>query len=179
MQPPGANLYLVGFMGAGKTTVGRRVARQLGFQFFDSDHEIERAAGRPVAQIFAEEGEAAFRTRERAFIEPGHPAQGCVVACGGGLVVPDGMIARLRRRGVVICLHASPATAHRRTARRRHRPLLEVADREARVRELFAAREKIYRAAGTMVLTDGRPVREVVAHVLRLYRCEAGEWKPR
>ena len=106
MTPPDANLYLVGFMGTGKSTVGRQVARQLEFQFLDSDHEIERGEGKPVAKIFAEEGEARFRALERAFIEEGHPANRCVIACGGGLVVPDGMLDLLRRRGVVVCLHA-------------------------------------------------------------------------
>src|SRR4051812_7704562 len=91
MTPPATNLYLVGFMGTGKSTVGRQVARQLGFQFLDSDHEIERLQGKPVARIFAEEGEAKFRTLEREFIERGHPADRCIVACGGGLVVPPGM----------------------------------------------------------------------------------------
>ena len=82
------NLYLVGFMGTGKSTVGRQVARQMGFEFIDSDHEIERRQGQPVSQIFAEQGEAKFRALEREFIEHGHPAQKCVVSCGGGLVVP-------------------------------------------------------------------------------------------
>src|SRR4051812_46435873 len=82
------NLYLVGFMGTGKSTVGRQLARQMGFEFIDSDHEIERRQGKPVSQIFAEEGEARFRALEREFIEHGHPTKKCVVSCGGGLVVP-------------------------------------------------------------------------------------------
>ena len=176
--PPLPNLYLVGFMGTGKSTVGRRVAPRLGFRFLDSDREIERTAGRTVARIFAEEGEAAFRARERCFIVSGHPRTGCVVACGGGLVVPRGMIARLRRRGVVICLQAAPATVLRRTVRGPHRPLLGTGGRGARVRELLAAREKIYRAVGPGVRTDGRPVREVVAQVLRIYWRKAKIWEP-
>lgn len=176
MTVPAANLYLVGFMGTGKSTVGRQLARQIGFQFFDSDSEIERVQGKPVAQIFSEEGEAKFRALERAFIEHGHPADHCVVACGGGLIVPAGMVELLRRRGVVICLHASIETILERTLRTTHRPLLRVENPAQRVRELYAGREELYRRTGTMVLTDSRPRREIVGHVLRVYRLEAAHF---
>jgi len=175
MENIGPNLYLVGFMGSGKSTVGRLVAKQLGFPLLDSDHEIERVQQRTVAQIFAELGEAAFRAMEREFVERGHPARGCVVACGGGLIVPAGMLELLRSRGVVVCLHAPLETVLERTARHSHRPLLEVANREERLRQLYADREQLYRNAGTVVLTDKRPLREIVAHVLRVYHREARE----
>jgi shikimate kinase len=173
MTPPDLNLYLVGFMGTGKSTVGRQVAKQLGFQFLDSDHEIERLQGKLVTQIFAEEGEAKFRIMEREFIAQGHPSQKCVVACGGGLVVPPGMLELLRSRGIVMCLHAHIETILQRTMHATHRPLLQVENPADRLRELYAQREEIYRRTGTMVLTDSRPLREIVAHVLRVYRHEA------
>jgi len=176
MPEPDVNLYLVGFMGTGKTTVGRAVAQRLGFQALDSDYEIERAAGKTVAQIFAEEGEPAFRARERAFVEGGHPDHGVVVACGGGLIVPPGMLERLQAKGVVICLHATVATILQRTAANRTRPLLNVDDPEARIRQLYAEREPIYQRAGTLILTDSRPLHDVVLHVLRTYRREARDW---
>lgn len=178
MTATAVNLYLVGFMGTGKSTVGRLLARQLGLQFLDSDHEIERGQGRTVARIFAEEGEPRFRELEREFIEHGHPARGCIVACGGGLVVPPGMLELLRARGVVICMHAPIETILQRTMHTNHRPLLQVDDREARLRELYAQREEIYRRTGTMVLTDKRPMREIAAHVLRVYRLEAAHFRP-
>jgi shikimate kinase len=168
------NLYLVGFMGTGKSTVGRQAARQLGFDFQDSDHEIERIEGKPVTQIFAEQGEPAFRDMERAYSAQGHPRKRCVVSCGGGLVVPPGMLELLQSRGVIICLHAPIETILQRTMQANHRPLLQVDNREQRLRELYAQREGIYRRTGTMVLTDKRPLREIVAHVLRIYRLEAG-----
>jgi shikimate kinase len=171
------NLYLVGFMGTGKSTVGRQAARQLGFEFLDSDHEIERKEGRPVSQIFAEKGEAAFRAMERAFIEQGHPSRNCVVSCGGGLVVPPGMLDLLRARGVIICMHAPIETILQRTMHATHRPLLQVDDPEQRLRELYAQREALYRRTGTMVLTDKRPLREIVAHVMRVYRQEAAQFR--
>jgi shikimate kinase len=172
MMAPDTNLYLVGFMGTGKSTVGRMLARQVGFQFLDSDHEIERLQGRPVSRIFAEDGEAKFREMERAFIADGHPAHGCIVACGGGLVVPPGMLALLKSRGVVVCLHAPIEAILQRTMHTNHRPLLQVEDPEARLRQLYAQREAIYRSTGTMVLTDSRPMKEIAAHVLRVYRLE-------
>lgn len=178
MNATAVNLYLVGFMGTGKSTVGRLLARQLGMQFLDSDHEIEAAQGKAVAKIFAEDGEPRFREMEREFVASGHPARGCIVACGGGLVVPPGMLELLRSRGVIICLHAPIETILQRTMHTTHRPLLEVADREARLRELYAQREGIYRRTGTMVLTDRRPMREIAAHVLRVYRLEAAHFKP-
>lgn len=178
VEAPRVNLYLVGFAGTGKSTVGRHAARALGYTLLDVDHEIERAQGKPIPQIFAEQGEPAFRAMERAFIESGHPGHGCVVSCGGGLVVQDGMLALLKARGVVICLHAALATVLERTGRNNHRPLLAGENREEKLRTLYAAREPIYRRTGTMVLTDSRPLREIVAHVLRVYRQEAHEWRP-
>lgn len=171
------NLYLVGFMGTGKSTVGRQVARQLEFEFLDSDHEIERLEGKPVSQIFAEQGEPAFRAMERKFIEQGHPAARCVISCGGGLVVPPGMLELLRSRGVIICMHAPIETILQRTMHATHRPLLQVENPEQRLRDLYAQREELYRRTGTMVLTDKRPLREIVSHVMRVYRQEAAQFR--
>jgi len=179
MNAADVNLYLVGFMGTGKTTVGRAAAQRLGFTFVDSDHEIERAQGRSIADIFARDGEPAFRAMERAFVEGGHPAARTVVACGGGLVVQPGLPALLAERGVTVCLHASIGTILERTGRQDGRPLLDVPDPAERVRALLAEREPIYRAVGTLVMTDARPLREVVAHVVRIWQREAEEFARR
>ncbi|MBI4623013.1 MAG: shikimate kinase [Verrucomicrobia bacterium] len=173
MNAAHVNLYLVGFMGTGKTTVGRTVAHKLGFHVLDSDHEIERRQGKTIPDIFAQHGEAAFRAMEREFIEHGHPAEGTVVACGGGLVVQPGMLELLKGKGVVVCLHASIETILARTARQRNRPLLEVENPEQRVRTLYAEREPIYRQSGTVILTDSRPLHDIVAHVMRAWRRDA------
>lgn len=176
MNATDVNLYLVGFMGTGKTTIGRAVSQKLGFELVDSDQEIERQQRRTIAEIFEQEGEVAFRKLERAYIENGHPTSRTVVSCGGGLIVPEGMLELLRSRGVVICLHASIETILARTARHRHRPLLNVEDPEARVRTLFAQREPIYKRAGTVLLTDSRPLTDIVAHVIRAWRRDAAEF---
>jgi shikimate kinase len=176
MNAADVNLYLVGFMGTGKTTIGRAVAHRLGFHLLDSDHEIERREGKTIADIFAQEGEMAFRVMERMFVESGHPATRTVVACGGGLVVQPGMLDLLRARGVVICLHASLATVLERTSRHRHRPLLNVQDPAVRIRTLYVAREPIYKRAGTVILTDARPLVDIIAHVSRAWRREAVEF---
>jgi shikimate kinase len=176
MQPADVNLYLVGFMGTGKTTVGRAIAHKTGFTVLDSDQEIERAQGRTIADIFAQSGEPAFRALERDFIARGHAPERTVVACGGGLVVQPGMLDLLRTRGVVICLHASLETILARTARHRNRPLLEVENPEERLRTLYSAREPIYKRSGTVILTDGRPLNEIVAHVLRTWKRDAADF---
>jgi len=172
-----ANLYLVGFMGTGKTTVGRAVAAKLGFGALDSDYEIERSAGKTVAQIFATEGEPAFRARERQFVEGGHPPRQTVVSCGGGLVVQPGMLERLEARGVVVCLHASLETILQRVGQTGTRPLLNVEDPAERLRRLYAEREPVYRRSGSVILTDLRPLHDVIMHVLRTYRREARDWQ--
>jgi len=164
------NLYLVGFMGVGKSAIGRRVARELGYQFLDSDDRIEKQVGKTIPAIFAAEGEARFRAYEREFIESGHPDQGCVVSCGGGLVVEEGMQELLKSKGVVICLFASVESIIERTSRNKNRPLLNVANPEARVRELLAEREPIYMDSGACISTDRRTIPEVVSHMLRTYR---------
>ncbi len=176
MNAADVNLYLVGFMGTGKSTVGRAVAHKLGFQLLDSDHQIERQQGKAIPEIFAEQGEPAFRALEREFIAGGHPAERSVVSCGGGLVVQPGMLAILKSKGVVVCLHASIETILARTARHRNRPLLAVEDPEVRVRALYAAREPIYKQSGTVILTDSRPLQDIASHVLRAWRRDAADF---
>jgi len=165
-----SNLYVVGFMGTGKSSISRRVARKLGMQFLDTDYEIEKAEGMPISQIFAEHGEAYFRKLEWEYVEQGHPSQGCVVSCGGGLVTQEGIADLMKSRGVLLCLYASVETILSRTRGNKKRPLLQVDDPEARIRELLAERQPYYSLAPVSVLTDQRSIPEVVEHVLRSYR---------
>jgi shikimate kinase len=167
------NLYLVGFMGVGKSAIGRRVAREMGMRFIDSDHQIEKEQGKQIPEIFASEGEGRFRELERQFIESGHPDTGCVVSCGGGLVVQAGMKELLKQKGLVICLFASAESIIERTSRNQNRPLLNVADPAAKVRALLAEREPIYMDSGACITTEGRTIPEVVQHLMRTYKSNA------
>lgn len=171
------NLYLVGFMGVGKSAIGRRLAREMGYKFIDSDHEIEKRAGRRIPEIFEAEGEARFRQYEREFIESGHPVEGCIVSCGGGLVVQAGMRDLLKQSGVVVCLFASVESILERTSRNQNRPLLNVENPAERVRQLLAEREPIYMDSGTCISTEGRTIAEVVQHIKRSYAQCARSWK--
>lgn len=169
-QRPQANIYLIGFMGVGKSAVGRSLARALNMQFIDSDWTIEQEAGKPIAKIFADEGEESFRRKERAFIETGHPDTGCVVSCGGGLPIQPGMSDLLKEKGLVVCLFASPQTIVSRTVGNPKRPLLNVENPEERIRDLMAEREPIYMQAAIGVSTEGRNIADVVRNICRIYR---------
>lgn len=171
------NLYLVGFMGTGKSTVGRLVAQRMGLEFIDSDHAIENAQGKAIPEIFASQGEAAFRKMERAFIDGGHASEGCLVSCGGGLVVQPGMMELVKTKGVVFSLIATAKGIYERTRHSSNRPLLQVEDPLAEIEKLLAKRDPVYRQAHCCILTEGRSVHEVVGHVCRSYKNEAQQWR--
>lgn len=164
------NIYIVGFMGVGKTAVGRRLAYRLGMKFIDSDRAIEGVAGKTVSAIFAEEGEKRFREFEREFIERGHPSYGCVVACGGGLPMGEGVMERLKSQGMVIALFAREETILGRTQRRQTRPLLEGENKEERIANLLGARKQVYEKADYLIFSEGRSVDGVVGDILRNLR---------
>jgi shikimate kinase len=168
---PDANVVLVGAMGAGKTVVGRAIARRLGRPFVDTDHEVERRTGRPVAAIVAAEGESAFRALERDAVAAVAARRGQVVATGGGAVVDPANLDALRRSGVVVYLAASPETLAARVSRGEGRPLLAGAgDPVARLAEILARRDAAYRRADVVVETDGLALSQVVGAVLRAVR---------
>lgn len=162
-------LVLTGFMGAGKTTTGKRVARILQLPFVDTDVEIARRHG-PIKTIFQTEGEEAFRRYEAAVIDDltadGAP---CVLAVGGGAVLEARVRAQLRRCGLVVHLAASPATIFRRVAHRRHRPLLGVRPDIAVIRRLLETRTAAYADCDLSVRVDGRPQSEVANIIARWY----------
>lgn len=170
------NLYLAGFMGVGKSAVGRGVARQLGMRFIDSDRAIEQEFGQSVADIFAHKGEAIFRGYEVEFIERGHPPAGCVISLGGGLVMNPNMPERLQELGVLVCLFASLETIMKRVLGNDRRPLLNVPDREQRLQELWDQREPVYLKCGTSIGTENRTLHEIIGHVMRVYQSEAARW---
>jgi shikimate kinase / 3-dehydroquinate synthase len=161
------NIFLVGLMGAGKTTIGRLLARRLDMTFIDSDHEIEARTGATIPWIFEIEGEASFRRREADVIRELTAQNGIVLATGGGAVLNPDSRALLAERGTVIYLRASVSSILQRTAHDKNRPLLQTADPRKKLEDLTAQREPLYREIADMVIDTGRPnVQSMVQTIL-------------
>ncbi|MEI7967712.1 MAG: shikimate kinase [Betaproteobacteria bacterium] len=149
------NIFLVGLMGAGKTSVGRLLARRLGKQFIDSDHQIESRTGVRIPVIFEIEGESGFRQRESAAIDELTRGSNLVLATGGGVVLNPDNRAALRSRGTVVYLRATVDELWNRTRKDRNRPLLQTADPRAKLAELLAVRDPLYREVAHVVMDTG------------------------
>ena len=161
------NVFLVGLMGAGKTTIGRILARKLGLRFIDSDHEIEARTGASIPWIFEIEGEQSFRRREAEVIRELTAQQGIVLATGGGAILNPDSRAYLQARGTVIYLRASVNSILARTAHDKNRPLLQTADPRKKLEELMALRDPLYQQVAHMVIDTGRPnVQSMVQTIL-------------
>ena len=168
------NLALVGFMGAGKSSVGQLVAAQLRFRFVDTDELIGARAGKTIPSIFAEEGEPQFREYERAVVDDLQGFHRTVIATGGGLITHEENLNSLKTHALVICLWASPETIWERVKNQTHRPLLQTPDPLPKIRQLLAEREPFYRRADVLVNTEMRSVKEVVHHVIHQFRLARG-----
>lgn len=151
-----SNIYLVGMMGAGKTTVGRQLAKRLGWRFVDVDHEIEAHAGVSIPTIFEHEGEAGFRKRETATIDELSRDNALVIATGGGAVMSPDNRARLSASGFVVYLNVPVHVLFERTRRDRNRPLLQVDNPRARIESLHALRDPLYREIADIIIDSGR-----------------------
>jgi len=162
------NVVLVGPMGTGKTTIGRLLARELQFEFRDSDREIEERCGADIPWIFDVEGEEGFRAREKVVIEDLAKQSDIVLATGGGAIVEPENQQVLRKNGFVVFLNTSVEQQYERTRRDRKRPLLQHQDPKTVLRELMAVREPIYRAlADFTISTESRRPRNVVKEIIR------------
>lgn len=162
------NIYLVGLMGAGKTTVGRQLARRLGRPFFDSDHEIVARTGVAIPTIFEIEGEEGFRRREALAIAELTAGRDLVMATGGGVVLDPENRRLLHDTGWVVYLNVPPALLYERTRHDRNRPLLKVPDPLAKLEELHALRDPLYREIAHLTIEGGRLVASgIVQHLLR------------
>jgi len=166
-------IVLVGPMGAGKTTIGRQLARDLKFEFYDSDKEIERRTGADIPWIFDVEGEAGFRNREAIVIAELSAMEGVVLATGGGAVMRPDNRDNLKRSGFVIYLNTSVEQQYQRTHRDKNRPLLQQENPMQVLKDLYAKRDPVYREMADMVVeTDKRGMRGIVKSILR---CVAGQ----
>jgi shikimate kinase len=161
-------------MGAGKTTIGRQLAKALAMSFIDSDREIESRTGVDISLIFELEGESGFRQREQAMIAEIVKAEGQVVATGGGAVLNPTNRTTMSQNGYVIYLHADLAQLLERTSRDNKRPLLQTEDPAARLQEIMTIRDPLYREIADMIIdTGGQPVRTVVAEMLERLAAES------
>ena len=150
------NIFLVGLMGAGKTTIGRQLSRLLDRPFFDSDHEIEQRTGVRIPVIFEVEGEAGFRQRENAMIAELTARRGIILATGGGAVLDADNRRRLKENGLVVYLRAAVADLLARTRHDRNRPLLQTADPRQKLEQLLSQRDPLYREVADIILDTGQ-----------------------
>ncbi|MEN8219120.1 MAG: shikimate kinase AroK [Pseudomonadota bacterium] len=162
------NIFLVGPMGVGKTTIAHQLAERLNLTFIDSDHEIEKHTGVTIPWIFEYEGEAGFRKRERAMIAELTALDNIILSTGGGVVLSASNRKHLQSRGYVIYLHASVDNLLERTAHSYNRPLLQTSDRREKLESLFNERHPLYtQTADVTIETGQRSIRQVVKAVLK------------
>ena len=153
----GSSSFLIGLPGSGKSTVGRQLSRRLALPFFDSDHVIEQRLGCSIREFFEREGEARFRDLEAAVIDELTRGATAIVSTGGGSVLRPENRACLHQRGKVFYLKSTPEEVYRRLRYDRNRPLLQVDDPLQRIRDLFDARDPLYRETAHFVIETGRP----------------------
>lgn len=162
------NIFLIGLMGAGKSTIGKRLAESIGKQFIDSDHEIERRTGVSIPTIFDIEGESGFRNRESAVIDELTQQRGVVLATGGGVILRPENRSHLAARGLVIYLSASVKQLYKRTRMDRNRPLLQTDNPREQLQRLHDERDPLYREISDLVVeTDNRSVQQAIPDLIR------------
>ena len=164
------NLALIGFMGTGKTSVGKLVAEIMRFEFLDTDELIEEYTGRSITEIFSKDGEAAFRALEKKVVEELAGKTQTIISTGGGLPTNPDNIKKLKANALVVCLWASPKKIWERVRHQSHRPLLHDADPQKKITDLLAAREPFYRLADVLVNTDLRSPREVAQQIVLQFK---------
>ncbi len=161
------NIVLTGFMGTGKTAVGKILSQKLGFALIDADAEIEREQKTTITDIFNRLGEAAFRDMETAVIKRLSVLEKAVLSTGGGAVLRAENMDALREKWIVVCLAASPETILRRTSTNKNRPLLQVADPLQKIREMYDFRRPYYEKADIIINTDEMGPLQVAEEIIK------------
>ena len=156
----------MGLPGSGKSTIGRQLARRLDVRFFDSDFVIERRTGCSIREFFEREGEQAFRDLEQEVIDELTLNNGCVLSTGGGAILRQANRGKLNQRCQVVYLHSAPEEIFRRIRHDQNRPLLQVADPQARLKELYELRDPLYREAAHFVVETGRPTVSTLVNMI-------------
>ncbi len=161
------NIVLIGFMGAGKTAVAKKLAHALGQKLVSIDEQIVEQEGRSINEIFSTQGEKYFRSIEKQIVSQISHGDGLVIDCGGGTVLDAENMAHLKRNGTVIYLKASAKTIFHRTKNAHHRPLLNVQDPQAKIEELLSLRGPFYQQADLVINTDEKTEKDVVQEILK------------
>ncbi len=165
------NIYLVGLMGAGKTTIGRQLAKNLGLPFYDSDKAIEESTGVDIPTIFEFEGENGFRDREQKMLQQLTQLNGIVLATGGGAILREENRQLLKENGFIVYLQCSVDRIFERTRRDTQRPLLKTENPKERIETLFTEREPLYRSCADFIVDTGiMQSKAVVNHILEEYK---------
>ncbi|MFA6130161.1 MAG: shikimate kinase [Candidatus Omnitrophota bacterium] len=162
------NIYLVGFMGTGKTSVGRQLAKERGASFVDLDELIELQEQRRIVDIFAKEGEAYFRKIEKKVLKQVSTQKRFVVACGGGVVLDKDNIKLMKKTGMMICLYAAPEEILKRVSANKDRPLLNVDKPQKRIELLLKMRAPYYMQADKIIDTSHLTVKQVVGKISKI-----------
>jgi shikimate kinase len=160
------NIVLTGFMGTGKTEVGKMLAKRLGALFIDADSEIEKRAGKKIANIFSTQGEPAFRDMESETLRALSENDRTVISTGGGAVLRQENMDILRRKGVIVCLNASAKTILHRTRGCTDRPLLNVEDPLAKIKEMLAQRQPYYEKADIIIDTENKSPMQIADEIM-------------
>lgn len=167
------NFILIGFMGSGKTVVGKRLAKRLGYTFIDTDILIEENTGKSISDIFSHDGEQSFRDTETQILTELSGLSEHVISTGGGIITKKENRERLKNIGFIIWLRASPETIFKRVSTENHRPLLKVDNPLEQIKRLMSQREQSYAKSDLTIDTDGLEVDDVVNKIIR----QAAEWK--
>ena len=159
------SLYIVGFMGTGKTAVSCELAKQTGRKRLDLDSMIEAKEGRKITQIFSESGEGYFRKVEKEVLEEASQQKELIVDCGGGIVLNKDNIDLMKKTGIMVCLTAEPDVILERTKKYKHRPLLNVTDPKKKIQELLDFRKRFYEQANYVIDTSELDIKQVVEKI--------------
>ena len=162
------NIYLVGFMGTGKTTVGRELAKKKKWRFVDLDELIELREGKAIPDIFSKKGEPYFRILEKRALKEVSREEKFVVACGGGVVIKRENIKTMKESGIMICLKADPAVILKRTSGAANRPLLNTGNSKERIELLLKLRAPYYAMANRCINTSKLSVKEIVEKIAKI-----------
>ena len=164
------NIVLVGFMGTGKTSIGRRISSQLRMRYVDTDEIVERDNRRRISDIFAEDGEPAFRELESEAVRKVSTLHNHVISTGGGVVLKEANMTELKRNGIIFCLTATAEEIYKRVGHQTHRPLLQDPDPLAKIQSMLAERRPYYAKSDHMISTTGRSFSEIITHIKRMFR---------